>query len=92
MKHPPFPDCRVFTLEEFPYTYVNEADTTWNRVTTTYGDCFIWCFDTQGCYTFFFDGNLNMCKLYTHCGTNCALLYTGYSNQRVFIRRCHDRK
>ena len=86
----PLPDCKVFTLEEFSSQYVNEVAHV--RDYTTLGECFIWCFNIQGCYTFAYDGLLTICRLYIQCGTNCETLNTILSYKKVYVHHCHNGK
>lgn len=84
-----FSDCRTFTLAEYRNRYVvDTANNTANYMSR--GECFIWCFDVQGCLTFFHDDNSNICQLYTSCGTSCNTAVSISSNHRVYTRHCED--
>lgn len=84
-----FSDCRIFTLAEYRNRYVvDTANNTANYMSR--GECFIWCFDVQGCLTFFHDDNSNICQLYTSCGTSCNTAVSISSNHRVYTRHCED--
>ena len=82
-------DCKVFTLEELPSKYVNVTGNAWKH--TNLGDCFIWCFETQDCYTFSYDDINDICSIYTLCGTNCHVLPSTSSGDKVYVRHCHGK-
>lgn len=86
-----FSECRTFTISRTFNSHV--MNTAYSTAYLELGECMYWCFDVEGCYTFFHDEDTNMCKLYVSCGSDCNIVSTVlYNTYTVYVRTCIEGK